>query len=352
MSDKFFIRYANKLFKDDPKNLKLVIQDFIEQHRIMREAGRSESESYPEWCLGFMADTIGIFSDCKDFDSALKITPKIKSQAKLEIKSKDLRPYYNVDVHIDMALEAVFYQRDGFCDNTWEEWVEDESCPGYQGRSKKFKSNDQHDFGLGENYRIKCHECCQLFFRSMLLNFVKNKGFHKRIIKKGEKYSYVKNVASGEIKSLAHSLLDEKFFDENLPGKNELVIMDYNNRHSFDYYIARAYDCVESSAYVPIHSQDIVKYEHFAMTNLFDDQRSIYPLDKRFNDYLISVVSYSLVEFLRKNNFKKLKVCPFCNNFFTAGDIRRTRCYEKECERAYQRDKKRKQRENDPVKYV
>jgi hypothetical protein len=304
----------------------LLIQDFIEQHRSVRKEGRRrKGESFPEWCLGFMADTIGVFSDYKDFDSALKFIPKIKSQAELEIKSKDLRPYYKVDDHIDMALEAVFYQRYGFCHGTWHE---NGSCIGYR--------SDQHDFGLDDNYRIKCHECCQLFFRSMLLDFVKNKGFHQRVIKKGD----------------PKSLFDEKWFDENAPEQSEIIVSEDGDKNSFDYYLSSAYDCVAIAAYVPIHSQHIVKYENFEMTNLFDDQRSIYPLETRFNDYLISVVSYSLVEFLRKNNFRKLKICPFCNNFFIAGNISRTRCKEKECERAYQRNKKRKQRQNDPVKYV
>ena len=88
------------------------------------------------------------------------------------------------------------------------------------------------------------------------------------------------------------------------------------------------------------------------MNNLFSNEHSIYPLNKRFNEFLISIVSYSLVEFLRKNNLKKLKLCPFCNNFFIAKDTKREkRCYSKECEKTYQREKKRKQRENDPVKY-
>jgi hypothetical protein len=328
MSDEFFLRYANQLFIDDPKNLKLVIQEFIRQHRSMREeGGRWESESYPEWCVRFMADTIDIFSDCKDFDTALKFTPKIKSQAKLEIRSKKLRSFYNVDDHIDMALEAVFYYRNESCINRWDD---NEYCTGYH--------SDPHGFGLAENYRIKCHECYQLYFRSMLLNFVKNKGFHQRIVKKGD--------------TKTKWVFDEEWFEKHSLEHDEIVISGSNNRNSFDYYLEKAYDCVAIVAYVPIHSQHIVKCENFEMTNLLNNKHSIYPLETRFNDYLISVVSYSLVEFLRKNNFKKLKICPFCNNFFIAKDIKREkRCYSKECEKAYQREKKRKQREKDPLRY-
>ena len=97
---------------------------------------------------------------------------------------------------------------------------------------------------------------------------------------------------------------------------------------------------------------EIVKYEYFANTNFIDDKRSIYPIETRFNDYLVSIVSYSLVEFIRKNSFKKIKKCPFCNKFFLAKDIKRkTRCYSKKCEKEYQRQKKQKQRKDDIVTY-
>ena len=71
-----------------------------------------------------------------------------------------------------------------------------------------------------------------------------------------------------------------------------------------------------------------------------------------FNEYLNSIVTYSLNEFIILNDRRKLKRCPYCNNFFIAKSInRKTRCYEPDCEKAYQRDKKRKQREKEPDIY-
>jgi len=138
--------------------------------------------------------------------------------------------------------------------------------------------------------------------------------------------------------------------NENFSEANSVIAADSGNPKSFDHYVSEAYNCVEVRAYTTTNKH-ILKEEFFALTNLFDDMRSIYPVYTRFNDYLISVVSYSLIEFLKKNDYKKLKLCPFCNNFYIAEDIRRKKCYSKECEKAYQRNKKRKQRENDPVKY-
>jgi hypothetical protein len=44
MPDEFFLRYANNLFNDDPKNLKLVIQDFLEQQLSITKASGMHEE--------------------------------------------------------------------------------------------------------------------------------------------------------------------------------------------------------------------------------------------------------------------------------------------------------------------
>lgn len=48
----------------------------------------------------------------------------------------------------------------------------------------------------------------------------------------------------------------------------------------------------------------------------------------------------------------KIRRCPICNRFFVAKNKQRTFCYKIECIRAYEREKKAKQRDKDPVKYV
>jgi len=61
--------------------------------------------------------------------------------------------------------------------------------------------------------------------------------------------------------------------------------------------------------------------------------------------------AYSLFEFLSNNDFKKLKLCHYCNKFYVASDIRQKKCKNEECRKQYEREKKQKQRKNDPVKY-
>jgi hypothetical protein len=61
-----------------------------------------------------------------------------------------------------------------------------------------------------------------------------------------------------------------------------------------------------------------------------------------------------LLNYLKDKNEdkRKLKKCPICKKYYIAENVRRfTRCYSDECEKAYQRNKKRKQREEDPVRY-
>jgi hypothetical protein len=48
---------------------------------------------------------------------------------------------------------------------------------------------------------------------------------------------------------------------------------------------------------------------------------------------------------------KKLGKCGICGHFYLKKNSRRTRCYSPECEKTFQRFKKQKQREKDPVKY-
>lgn len=70
-----------------------------------------------------------------------------------------------------------------------------------------------------------------------------------------------------------------------------------------------------------------------------------------FNDYLNNIMYFCLTEFLLNNDRRKLKKCPYCHKFFRADRINQQRCKSDECRKAYDRSKKRKQRERDPVKY-
>lgn len=70
-------------------------------------------------------------------------------------------------------------------------------------------------------------------------------------------------------------------------------------------------------------------------------------------DYYDVTIIFCFFKFFREeNNHKYLKKCRLCGDFFIAEDTRRVKCYSSECNKKYEREKKRKQREDDPVTYL
>ena len=49
---------------------------------------------------------------------------------------------------------------------------------------------------------------------------------------------------------------------------------------------------------------------------------------------------------------KRLRKCPYCRLYFLAKDLKRKKCYSSECKKLYERTQKRKQREDNSMKYV
>jgi hypothetical protein len=66
------------------------------------------------------------------------------------------------------------------------------------------------------------------------------------------------------------------------------------------------------------------------------------------------IIAYCLVKFLQNEKYKKkIKKCPYCEMFFIAKDTKRKHsCYSNDCIRKWERDKKKDQRDKEPVKYI
>ena len=103
---------------------------------------------------------------------------------------------------------------------------------------------------------------------------------------------------------------------------------------------------------------DLSPYEDF--NSLFPTEEKHYKVYPRRGKVDISLgwlkpfritIIFCAVEFLRTMDSKKLKKCPYCEVYFMAKDAKRIRCYAQECRKKYERQKKQKQREDDPVKY-
>lgn len=74
--------------------------------------------------------------------------------------------------------------------------------------------------------------------------------------------------------------------------------------------------------------------------------------ESRMIEEVFNFACYSFISFLASNDRGKIKKCPFCKRYFWAANSKRKYCYNDRCRRYHGADKKRKQRERDPVKYA
>lgn len=159
-----------------------------------------------------------------------------------------------------------------------------------------------------EEFTFKCYECFQLAFIQYL----------KKIVH-GKEYS--------EIEDFDDILLSSSVFNEQqiVPS-----ISKVNNRGPFKDELL-------------VHKKYTMDYNSFAQS-VYGNSHQV------FNIYIFGVASFSLTEFLLQNDRRKIKICPYCSKFYIAKDIKRkNRCYSDDCRKAYQRDKKRVQRDKDPI---
>jgi len=189
----------------------------------------------------------------------------------------------------------------------------------------------------------------------------------KKLIKIGRVKTKFRNIVSEEryselkslIKTYEHITMIHKriySYQNNLRKTLNDIVEGRNlyNNQTLKYYLnAYRSDCKLELTLQPDGSfnydSNFLKEKHYLkyMDCIFDPPfgHTNYP-----PHYL--PIAYSLIEFLLNYDRRKLKHCPYCNNFFIAKSInRKTRCYEPDCERAYQRNKKRKQREKEPDIY-
>lgn len=210
---------------------------------------------------------------------------------------------------IDCAFESVFgYLLNKGC-YEWELFYD--SCGNNCTDKEERKAIIGEEYFVGEK-RLKCYECDQLFF----INIIDK-------ISKGLEYSEIK-----EFNSLLRDTIKT---------------------------VRWSVDIVDNIPHSPFKDQ-LAEGLYIVPDGFFELIENPFMADedtqKLFKCFIYSAIGYSLISFLIKNDRRKLKRCPYCNNFFIAKSInRKTRCYESDCEKAYQRVKKRKQREKEPDIY-
>ena len=157
----------------------------------------------------------------------------------------------------------------------------------------------------------KCYECFQFGFRDMLLEITKTTEFT-------------------EIEDLEGALF-----------------------HAAEIGIVRTDPGIVYAEDGPFPREKLEGKQSYAMGYLQYVNGDIGNSSAAFNEFAYGLATLSLSNFLYRNDRRKLKLCPYCSKFFIARDIKRKHsCYSKECQKQWETDKKRKQRETDPVKYV
>jgi hypothetical protein len=268
MIEDIFLSYANYSLKDHPENLQKIFEEFKDSDIYF---DRSTDASIKR-IIGYF----GTLAKCE------------KIQIAQDLRREMTFPRKREEMDFNIAFDGVFGYRNGYCERKCLDRTVKREVLG----KKRF---------LGPG-RLKCYECDQLYFRSLMDGIVE-----------GLKYK------------------------------------DIGPCRDLETLILNAYGGLKKGIVIFAEKESTGKELKEVVFFLQDG----YELgDRNFSQLILGqFVAFSLTEFLLHNDRRKLKKCPFCHNFFIATDIKRKKCYSDDCRKAYERDKKRKQRAEDIVKY-
>ncbi len=123
---------------------------------------------------------------------------------------------------------------------------------------------------------------------------------------------------------------------------------------ALQYFLSRYQKIRAPFTFLTLGDHGRITAKHFPV---FDADYYLNRYDRYSADFLTayydSPISYCLIEFLRDTEaVLRLRICPYCKKFFMAKDKKRIRCYDYKCRRDSEREKKRRQRSEDPVRYL
>lgn len=313
MIEHFFLTYANNSFLNDPNNL----------YKIHSEITTSfQKHRYEDFKLQkFIITLIVKFAKQNDPREARKWMKQLFHRGDTKIHGADNRVWLLFDL-VNVSYNAVY----GY--NVCNIGYKYGNCGTKLGSCKYYLAINysgllkEHE--LESSARLKCYECHQLRFVSFLSSLTK--GGYLGLVRPFNKL--------GAQKKSDLFKLSEHF-------RNVIYLKRI---------VKHAYDGIETT----LELDENGKLKQISLVDkeklLYKD--SPYPRITKFNDYIFSLVGYSLTEFMKNIGLKKLHRCPYCHEFYISKNARRfTRCYSKDCNKAYQRDKKRKQREKEPEIY-
>jgi len=265
-----------------------------------------------------------------------------------------------ISPEVRLAFEAVFGYRDDFCENgscfeSRDELGKGGPCPKFIERIFAF----DRELLRGEN-RLKCYECHQMMFKKILEG-----------VTKGIPYSAIPE------RFITNEYCVASFTPEIGHQDNDTIVEPGKKKDGkMVYWVTFRERLIGLLSNAP--KSTMIRLFHFPLgqkESIQEFRRVIMPAQlydryhKRvdrvrkgdenprvlalffcelFNN---TILAYNLAEFLVKNGSERIKQCPYCEKFYIAKDIKRQRCYSKKCQREYERQRKQKQREDDPVKY-
>lgn len=201
---------------------------------------------------------------------------------------------YVWDMHFMDAIEALYGYRDGFCEH---------ECPLRKIREEKWGREP-----FEGQARWKCTECDQFDFVRILMDIM-------------DEIPY--SEIEGFLPKPTHQFLGEMFSPHPVTEAFGEKLEEYS----------------PSRFRAPLLSSDEVSSK------------------SGFRKSLIGLIGDDLESFLNTddNNWRRLKLCPYCYEFFTAKSVAKKICYSQHCTKAYNRVQKkhymRKKRDPESQKF-
>ena len=280
MLDDFFIIYTNNNFRDNPENL-YKISDEIDPFMFPLNNHGSKNT------LNFFIEELISISEINDPDAAYDLIPKWEDDSE-GLPAGERSRIRVCKPDLEAAYKAAYWYQGHNCHNR---------CIQIYGHGLA-KTAERLEYG--GNRRLKCFECSQFFFRNFLTKFVKG----------------------GSLDDLLHPLeIDEEFYKKIKAYKPYLDVKigeKISDGSGLERYIVSESNCVEEKI-VFINDDEFYRKKFIKLNDLFDsDEYFRNPPKNSFNEFITSIVGYSLTNFLLNDKLAKLKKCHGCDKFFKA----------------------------------
>jgi hypothetical protein len=359
MEEPVFITYANSNLTENPEVYSQLFEYFKDINEAHPTTGLSELFFKTELIIKYFIQ----FVKADGYDSAHEI---LKEESQKLIISTLQEPYgiglskrlseeeeddlmenwKTASVEIApqawIASAAVFGKGDWYC--------EKHPCPKFINRIYAF----DRELLRGPD-GLKCYECDQMIFKKMLEGLAKGLGYAEIPERfKNDKY-YVASFDPG----------GAQYVEPGTKKDGKLVYWVHTRPRLVELLMNAPKSTMIRLYHMPPKKlQTLHEFRRVILPEAFSDLyhktiKAVLDVTEPRNAlahcfcliFNNTILAYNLAEFLVHNDRRKLKQCPYCEKFYIAKDIKRQRCYSKKCQREYERQKKQKQREDDPVKY-